>query len=482
VTDAGLATRLPIRLSADPTRVIADLFVPGHAIAAGPERRVSHVVEHVLSLSDAAVEREMARIVDGFADRHRDLRAILRQHADRIRNRLDPGVRLDEPRWLLLGATFTQERSVESAALCNPSAIEHPDQSGVANGSLRFLLSVRQIGEGHRSSIGFRTGVVGASGAVAMDATTRFTTAGAFDPARLRGERLRDGSEATDWVIDRLGETFTRADLDARLEQLGAQRDTRRDVQGSIDRMRTLADRTYTTVFPSGTPLGEQVLEPSLAAEANGIEDARFVRLVDGDHVRHCATYVAYDGARISQQLLETDDLLTYRSSPLRGAAASDKGLALFPRRIAGRYFALTRSDGASNAVTTSDDLLQWPDSTPLTSARRAWESVQVGNCGSPIETDAGWLVLTHGVGAMRTYSIGACLLDLDDPTVVLGRLEEPLLSPTMGERDGYVPNVVYSCGALRHGDHLMLPFGMSDAAIGFASVRVQDLIDAMAA
>jgi predicted GH43/DUF377 family glycosyl hydrolase len=460
--------------------VVAQLFVPGHAFPGGGGR-ASEVVEQLRSLDDAAVERALASVQDRFAGRHRDLAGLLRLNADRIRNRLEPGERLSEDRWLLLGATFTQEVALEGAALCNPSMVELPGRTDLGDGGIGFVASVRQIGEGHRSSLGFRTGTIDVDGIVSVDEHTGYSTPGAQEEASLDARLFRDASETSDWVLRRLPPTFSRAELDAVIAELDSQRDTRRDVVPVVDRMRALADRSYTTTFPAGSPLDERCLQPAVSAESNGIEDARFVRVTHADGAQSwAATYTAFDGRSIVQQLLVTEDFLTFAISPMVGAAAANKGLALFPRTIGGDYVALTRFDGANNAVARSRRIDVWPSATPIEHSRTIWEMVQAGNCGSPIETDAGWLVLTHGVGPMRTYAIGAWLLDIDDPTQLIGQLAEPLLSPAPDEQDGYVPNVVYSCGALAHGDRLVIPYGIGDSSIGFASASISELIDAM--
>jgi predicted GH43/DUF377 family glycosyl hydrolase len=475
-----LALRQPLRVSADPSRVVATLFVPGHAFAGGGGR-ATEVVGQLRSLDDAAVAGSLAWVHARFGARHRDLTATFRMNADRMRNRLPPGEHLSEDRWLLLGATFTQELALEGAAVCNPSMIPLHGRDDLATDEIGFVMSVRQIGEGHRSSIGFRTGVVDATGAVSVDARSQFSTTGAHRDAILRDHLFRDGSEPSGWVLDHLGTAFTRDALDTVLAELDSQRDTRRDVAATIARIRSIADRTYSISFPATSSLDERVLHPAMAAESNGLEDARFTRVTHADgRSEWCATYTAFDGSRIAQQLLTTEDFETFRSSPLLGAAAANKGLALFPRTIQGDYVALTRFDGANNAVARSAHLDVWPTATPIRHVRAVWEMVQAGNCGSPIETDAGWLVLTHGVGPMRTYAIGAWLLDLEDPTRLLGQLAEPLLTPTGDEQDGYVPNVVYSCGAMAHGDRLVIPYGIGDATIGFASASISGVIEAM--
>jgi predicted GH43/DUF377 family glycosyl hydrolase len=477
--------RLPLQVAPDPSRVITQLYVPGHALPGGREERASGVVDQILALDDHGVDQALDELMDRFGGRHRDLRRSLAHHADRISNRLRPGTELSTARWLLLGAMFTHEYSVEAAAVCNPSVVAWPDPPAPTAGQTRFVMSTRQIGEGHRSSIGFRTGRLCDDGDVVLDARSAFASAATIEHQPLDAEAFRvlahgrdDDTQATDWVLDHLGDRFTVDQLDARLSQLEGQRDTRRNVVETARRLRRLGARTYTASFAPTSELSERVLYPSTNAESNGLEDARFVRFVDDDAtITYHATYTAFDGSRIAQQLLSTTDFLTFSSSPLVGAAAANKGMALFPRRIHGRYAAMTRQDGATNAVAFSDDLGRWPTATPVACTTEPWEAIQVGNCGPPIETPEGWLVLTHGVGPMRTYSIGAWLLDLDEPTKLVGRLRTPLLAPRRDEMDGYVPNVVYSCGGLIHGSTLLIPYGVSDASIGFATVDTGELL-----
>jgi predicted GH43/DUF377 family glycosyl hydrolase len=486
MTSTTPATRDPLILVADPSRVIGQLFVPGHALAGNPEGRVPNTVAHVLGLSDAEVERTLGELLTRFGTRHRDLGVMFERHARRIVDRVGPEVHISADRRLLLGATFTQEFAVEGAAVCNPSAVVDADQRGLSPGELRIVLSVRQIGEGHRSSIGFRSVVLGERGDVSTVASSRFATAGTIHDVALDARLFADGSDEDDadsvrWVLDGLAPSFSADALTERLRLLEDQRDTRRDALRTAFRMAERASRCYAVRFEASSDLSERVLHPARPMESNGVEDARFVRFVDDDDsVTYLAPYTAYDGANISQQLLSTTDFREFTSFPLLGAGAANKGLALFPRRIAGRYHALCRCDGERNALAVTDDLRLWPSATPLDVAPATWSSVQVGNCGSPIELPEGWLVLTHGVGAMRTYSIGALLLDLDDPSLVIAQTVEPLLRPSADDQDGYVPNVVYSCGALRHGDRLFVPFGIADCRIGFATVSIVGLLGAM--
>jgi predicted GH43/DUF377 family glycosyl hydrolase len=485
---AGLVTRNPQRLAADPSRVITRLFVPGQEGFEYQESRAGAVLARILALDDDEVRSALDDVVNRFLGRHRDLDGTFRRHARELADRLDPDRKLSEARMLLLGATFTSEYAIEGAALCNPSIVAHPDQTGTVAGSLRFVMSVRGIGEGHRSSIGFRTGVVDAAGRATIDDPAPLATVGAaattlLDAAVFRSElaRLRDAGEAADYVLDALGDRFTRADLDEQLDKLQTNLSTRGHAPETISLIRSIAERTYAVEFSDHITLSERVLYPAMLAEQAGMEDARFVRFIDDDgSVTFYATYTAYSGSHISQQLLETSDFQSFTSAPIVGRAAANKGLALFPRRIHGRYAAMSRSDRETNTVAYSDHLSVWTSSLPCQRPTQAWEALQLGNCGPPIETDAGWLVLTHGVGPMRTYRIGAILLDLDDPTRILGQLRQPLLSPATDEQDGYVPNVVYSCGALVHADTLVLPYGISDAAIGIATVPLPELLAAL--
>jgi predicted GH43/DUF377 family glycosyl hydrolase len=468
--------------------VVAQLFVPGQELASGNETRASGVVQRILELDDDTVDRTLADLMHRFTGRHRDLVETFSHHADRIGNRLSPEAELSEERWLLLGATFTHEYAIEAAAACNPSMVLHPDQSGAPAGGAHLVMSVRGIGEGHRSSIGFRHGSIDGSGSVWIAPPAAFPVVGTVHPARFERvafhAHLRDAGEdgeSAAFVLDRLPEQFTAQDFEGQLTALRAQRDTRRNAAATVDRLRSIAMRSYHVEFPVDVALSERVLWPAMAAESHGMEDARFVRFVDSDEtVTYYATYTAYDGAAITLQLLQTKDFVTFDVAPIAGRVATNKGLAIFPRRINGRFAALSRYDGETNAVALSDDLLVWDHATTCPSPRAPWEAIQLGNCGSPIETADGWLVLTHGVGPMRTYSIGALLLDLDDPTVVIGHLSEPLLAPTADEQDGYVPNVVYSCGGLLHDDTLVIPYGIADTSIGIATLSWAELRTAL--
>ena len=339
---AGLVTRSPQRLAANPSRVITRLFVPGQEGFEHQESRAGAVLARILALDEGQVRSSLDDVVTRFDERHRDLADTFRRHARELADRLDPDWELSEARKLLLGATFTSEYAIEGAALCNPSIVAHPDQAATIAGSLRFVMSVRGIGEGHRSSIGFRTGVVDAAGGITIDDPAPFATAGSPKPALLdaavfRSElaRLDDAGEAADYVLDRLGQSFTQDALNQQLARLQTNLSTRGHAEETISSFRSIAERTYAVEFSDRITLSERVLWPSMGAEQAGMEDARFVRFIDDDgSITFYATYTAYSGSHISQQLLETTDFQSFTSAPIVGRAAANKGLALFPRRI----------------------------------------------------------------------------------------------------------------------------------------------------
>ncbi|HZQ76003.1 MAG TPA: glycoside hydrolase family 130 protein [Acidimicrobiia bacterium] len=483
-------TRTPHRLRPDARRVVTRLFLPGQEMLGSGESRAAGVVERILALPDDEVSSALDALMAGFAGRHRRLRATLEEHFELVAHRLAGGDALSPERRLLMGSYFTNEYSVEAAALCNPSVVLHPDQGRLAAGEARFVMSVRAIGEGHVSSIGFRSGVIDARGEIRVDDPGPFLEPGRRLPGRydrelFRGQLTERGTlgESAAFVLDALPAHFTLDELDRALADLGEQVVTHSHVRETVEHVRSLTVSNYDIDFPPDSAIAERVLLPMAPSESHGMEDARFVRFVDDDgSVTYYATYTAFDGVQVLPKLLETADFCEFRITQLTGPAAKNKGLALFPRRIGGRYVALSRWDRERNSVVSSPDGRSWEAATTVQSPERAWELLQLGNCGSPIETPDGWLVLTHGVGPMRVYSVGAILLDLDDPTRMLARLPAPFFVPDDSERDGYVPNVVYSCGALLHEQSLMVPYGISDAAIGIAVVQVGELLDRLRA
>jgi predicted GH43/DUF377 family glycosyl hydrolase len=414
------------------------------------------------------------------------LHTTFRRHAEQLESHMVADDAISEPRRLLIGAMFTHEFSIEGAALCNPSIVLLPgDERAEAR---RFVMSVRGIGEGHRSSIGFRTGSIGTDGEVSMDPPGRFPTMGELSAGvhrravfHLSLDDLGDDNGNAAFTLDIMTEEFSDEDLALRRQALKAEHSTRRNTDSTLRHLDEIARSSYRLRFDPTTKVSERVIWPHAPAETQGMEDARFVHFVDDDgSSTYYATYTAFDGSIISQHMLQTDDFVSFDVSPTAGAAAHGKGLALFPRKIGGRYAALSRSDRESNSIAFSDDIRCWPTSTQIQVPEQTWDMLQLGNCGSPIETDDGWLVLTHGVGAMRTYAIGAILLDLDDPTVVLGCTDRPLMTPDVRRRDGYVPNVLYSCGGTALGDHLVLPYGIGDQTIGVATMSITAVIKSM--
>ncbi|OHV31733.1 MULTISPECIES: glycoside hydrolase family 130 protein [Pseudofrankia] len=488
--ESDLVTRLPLTLAADPGRVIAKLFLPGEEGGEG-HSRAAGIVDRVLALAEDEVDGLVAALLDRFEPRHRDYRGTLARHAAIVAPRVAAPAELSPARTLLLGASFTAEYAVEGAAVTNPSAVAHPDQSGLPPGALRLVLSLRAVGEGHVSSIAFAVGVLGPGPTVRLESRTGPLTTGMVVPVAWERGRLRSllaehglGDEVTRSVLDVLDATdrsLAGDGLEKAFTSMPAELLRRPQAAGILAGIRSIAGSLRGVEFPRDSALTQRVLWPTVASESKGMEDARFVRFTaPNGTVDYRATYTAYDGTHIVPRLLTSPDLRIFTSSPLAGPAARNKGMALFPRLVGGRHLALCRSDGETTGLTASDDGLVWEPSRPVHVPRAPFELIQVGNCGSPIETSAGWLVLTHGVGPMRTYTVGAILLDLEDPSTLVATLPEPLLTPGRTETDGYVPNVVYSCGGLVHDGRLWLPYGIGDSRVGVASVPVDALLARM--
>lgn len=465
-------------------RVIIRPFIPTSAT------RVAAILERALALSEEDAAAELQALHAEFASRHFDIEALLLTHFEKVRSRIPTPRSLSRARQLLIGALFSGEYALESAALFNPSIVPHPDQDGVPAGALRFIMSLRATGEGHISSIEFRTGLISRDGEARVEPISRFVTVPEVVPnptykksrfiTKLQEMGFENGHGAA--VMDTLAENFTLQELDESVRRIRLQsKPIRRDLRRTLECIRWLADSNYELRFSPKVAISERIIFPVSPNESNGIEDARFVRFTDDDgSIMYYATYTAYNGRVILPQLIETRDFLQFRVLTLNGNAVQNKGMALFPRRIQGRYAMLSRQDDENLYLMLSDNPHHWNDPRLIMRPVEMWESVKIGNCGSPIETEAGWLVITHGVGPMRKYCIGAALLDLHDPSKVLGRLREPLLSPETNEREGYVPNVVYSCGALVHGRDLILPYAMSDTASVIATLPLDDLLRAL--
>lgn len=487
-----------IRIAPDSGRVIARMMRL-------PDQRMNNIIDRVLLIPEEEVPGLLMTILNDFGKRHKKLESVwLRNYyvAFEILQRTDA---VSEDRKILIGAYLTMEYSVESAALFNPSIVPHPDQSGLSEGHLRAIISLRALGEGHISSIEFRSAILSQENRVTIEPFGRFVAPAVVHPDRsydkhLFFKKLFDmtltwepsaldialqvaSNDIVEVVMNRLGETFNLDELrqivnDLRCEYTDGQLDLLEEVYG---RMVLLAHSNYEIHFPVDSELAERVIFPVSHYEANGIEDARFVEFMDDDNtVTYYATYTAYDGKRILTQFLETSDFRRFRVHTLNGRFSQSKGMALFPRKIGGRYAMVSRIDGESLYIMYSDNLHFWEVADKLQLPLYHWELTQIGNCGSPVETDKGWILLTHGVGPMRRYSIGVMLLDLEDPSKVIAQLPDPILSPSEDEREGYVPNVVYSCGSLIHNDQLVIPYAVSDTSSRVATLPLSELLAAL--
>jgi predicted GH43/DUF377 family glycosyl hydrolase len=473
-----------LELRPDPARVIARPFLPGQEAVSHGISRAESVIARVLALTEAEVAAELSAVVTSFAGRHPDLLAVFDRHFALVAHRISRRDDITPERVHLVGAYFTQEFAVEGAAIFNPSIVPDPASNDSPPGVIPFVLSLRAVGEGHISTIEFRTGRFGPGDCVTVDAAATRLGTGTATPAPMSIAALRAGlgeqgdARAAESLLDALPAEFTPADLDRALDR--NERDTpgRSGDPGLIHRIRRLAASNYDLTFPPDLELSARVLHPTSPAEDRGLEDARFTRFDDDDgSVTHYATYTAFDGWSIASHLIRTEDFLTFSMRQMTGTAATNKGMALFPRRVDGSFWALCRWDRENLSVTRSHDAQHWQEPVIVQRPEHAWDLVQLGTCGSPIETPDGWLVITHGVGPARTYSLGAMLLDLDDPATVLAVLAEPLMTARPSERDGYVPNVVYSCGALVRDDTVLLPYGCSDATIRFALIDLPGLL-----
>ncbi|MCF1480961.1 MULTISPECIES: glycoside hydrolase family 130 protein [Rhizobium/Agrobacterium group] len=428
--NSSLLNRQALYLRPDPTRVIVRPFKPStepRHLNPRDKNRANEIVDRVLSLDPTGTTNQLRDILDNFEGRHRNLLRQFELRADAMEDAFSQHQSFSQQQRQLVGAYFMNEYSFESAALFNPSIVAHPDQTGMAQGCCRVIISLRAVGEGHISSMTFRTGMIDAEGAVTID-----------PPVRLAGLPHIHASDGL-------------------------------SPAGCIG-----------ISFDSESDLSERVIFPVTEAQSNGIEDARFVAFDDDGKTVYFATYTAYSGSSIRSELLETQDFLSFTLTPLRGPAARNKGMALFPRRINGRFAMIARQDSENLFLLYSDDLHHWDEGLVLMKPEFAWQFVQIGNCGSPVEIDEGWLLFTHGVGPMRRYSIGVTLLDKEDPSIILARTVEPLLQPEPTEREGYVPNVVYSCGAIRHGDLIALPYAVSDTYSNFSTVQISALLSSM--
>jgi predicted GH43/DUF377 family glycosyl hydrolase len=476
--------RHDVSFQPESARVIIRPFIPGNS------KTVAAILNRATSISEEDAATQLASLREEFSSRHFDIESILLGNYEKVRSHIAASHPLTRIRQLLIGALFSGEYALESAALFNPSIVPHPDQTGVPEGGLRFIMSLRATGEGHISSIEFRAGIITPDGGVVVEPVSRFVAAPEVVPnptykrkrflIKLQEMGLENGHASA--VIEPLAEDFTLHELDESMRRVRREmKPVSSQMRRAMEVIRWLAESNYELNFSPKLAVSERIIFPVSPNESNGIEDARFVRFTEDDGtVMYRATYTAYNGRVILPQLIETPDFLHFQVLTLNGNAVQNKGMALFPRRINGRYAMLSRQDDENIYIMFSDYPHYWNTPQLLMRPAYMWESVKIGNCGSPIETKAGWLVITHGVGPMRKYCIGAALLDLNDPSKVIGRLKEPLLSAKGNEREGYVPNVVYSCGSLIHRGKVILPYAMSDKVSLIASVSLQDLLTAL--
>jgi predicted GH43/DUF377 family glycosyl hydrolase len=476
-------TRLPIQLVPDAKRVITRFFGPGD------ENRMKGIITRLLAIPAAELEALLESVESSFLPLHPDIDDVFLQHFEKVKHCVPSSAKISDELRRLIGACFTMEYAIESAALFNPSMVPAIDQSGLPGGSVRFVMSLRATGEGHISSIVFRRGVVDAKGGVTLDAPARYS--------RLLTAVLQDSFEKEFFVRELnvlgawtghaqavmalLGRQFTLAELSRAIDEVRKKAAVSGQAEESNDSILALTRANYHLKLPRGTDMSQVVIFPFSDNERRGIEDMRLVRFTEEDGSScYYGTYTAFDGSRIFPQLMHYSVGGDVEIHMLSGSSAKNKGMALFPRRVRGKYAMVARLDNENLFYVESDDVKTWDGAKLLQKPKFSWEVIQIGNCGSPLETDAGWLLLTHGVGPMRQYCIGATLLDHDDPSRVIGQTREPLLVPTGHERSGYVPNVVYSCGGMIHAGLLVLPYAMSDSATSVAIVRLDELLESL--
>jgi beta-1,2-mannobiose phosphorylase / 1,2-beta-oligomannan phosphorylase len=478
--------RKNVRFNPDPKRVIARFFMPGD------HERGRTLIQKVLVLSEEDVNTVFNQVLRGFSRRHRNITNIFKTHFENIRHLFEPlninPDTLSLKRQLLIGSYFTMEYSIESAAFFNPSIVEDPDQSNLREkGQKRVIVSFRATGEGHISSIAFRSGIIDQNnnidfipGSNLVD-KPQIIKRHVYDKKQFikKLKEMKVQKDVVGMVMEPLGDTFIYGELQASIHECSQNIKLSYSKQQVLQAIHWLASSHYEITFSLDTAISERVLYPISYTESNGIEDARFVRFVDDDgSVTYYATYTAFNGFTILPKLLETKDFYQFKISPINGEYAQNKGMALFPRKIRGKYVMASRYDGVNNYIMCSDDIKLWRNVHKIEEPVYPWEFVQIGNSGSPLETDKGWLLLTHGVGPMRRYCLGAILLDLDDPTKVIAHLKEPLLVPNEEEREGYVPNVLYSCGSILHNNEVIIPYAMSDTCSTYATIPLEEVFD----
>lgn len=472
------------KLMGDASRVIPRFYTPDNPY------RIYKIIQRILNLPEKTARDLLEDILNDFSDRHRDIKRVFEHHANKVKDHIPRDTVISKTKKALIGAYFTMEYSIESAALFNPSIVPHPDQSQLEKGNMRFIMSQRATGEGHVSSIVFRSGLLRKNNTILFDPISDYVETPdlqldqVYDRHlfRLKLEEMEACNEITTYLLSRLPGIFTYSQLREKIRTLILKpvfSKARQNETFSV--MHWLTNSNYEINFNPEHQISERVIFPVSDNESRGIEDARFVQFTDDKgEVTYYATYTAYNGFNILPQLIETKDFVKFNILTLNGKAVQNKGMALFPRKINGQYVMLSRQDGENNHIMFSDNIHFWQESKIIEEPTLPWEFIQIGNCGSPLETNEGWIVLTHGVGPMRQYCIGAMLLDLENPSRIIARLENPLLTPREEEREGYVPNVVYTCGAIIHNGELVIPYAMSDTMSSIATVGVRDLIDSM--
>jgi len=452
------------------------------------ENHTISIINRILALPEPEVKALLKQTLKDFAHRHKDIHSILLRNYEKIAEYIKKPASLSEERQLLLGSCFTMEYSIESAALFNPSIVIYPKQNQMKKGQTRVIFSFRATGEGHISSIVFRSAIIDKDNSIFLEPVSQFLGTpeivlnATYDRElfKTKLEELGHFSEVAKAIYQHLPANFTPDEMS---QAINTVRDsnafTLADLEETVVHIKWLAESNYEVFFPHGQLISERVIFPVSQNESNGVEDARFVCFVDDDKsVTYYATYTAYNGREILPQLIETKDFHHFKISTLNGPMARNKGMALFPRKINGQYAMIARSDGENLYLSYSNNTHFWYEGIKIEAPANPWELVQIGNCGSPLETKKGWLLLTHGVGPMRKYCIGVSLLDLNDPSKVIGRLTEPLLAPREEERAGYVPNVVYSCGSIILNGELIIPYAISDSESHVASIPVEELLE----
>jgi predicted GH43/DUF377 family glycosyl hydrolase len=479
-------TRKDLKFLSDPSRVIARFLYT-------TDQRSKNIIRNVLAMPDSEVNLALSQVLRGYSRRHRNISLIFETHFDKLCNLFEEleirSGKINQSRKLLIGSYFTMEYSIESAAFFNPSIVEDPDQSELGSDEKRVILSFRATGEGHISSIVFRSGILDKKNNLTIEPVGKMLAEAERIKRHIYNKKsfikkldeMRDFNNKVSpvFVLEKLGDSFTYGDLKKVVEETRKISRLKANKISIINQIMWLAKSHYDLEFSLDSAISERVIFPTSETERNGIEDARFVKFTEENgEITYYATYTAYDGTTILPKLLETNNFYHFKAIPIHGEIARNKGMALFPRKIKDKYAMLCRIDGVNNYIAYSDNINIWRKATLIQKPKFPWDLIQVGNCGSPLETEEGWLVITHGVGPMREYVLGASLYELGNPEKEIGRLKTPLLAPNAQEREGYVPNVIYSCGSIIHNRNLIIPYGISDYASSYASVNLNELLN----